>query len=306
MDPLTEVFSSMNIKRALFDRLEVTAPWGLKSTCGHDIKFGLILSGSAVLKVSSQKVSTPLSGGDVFIILDDSEFSIMDKSGSETMDCAEMKNYLVGNTVKLGGGGAQTIFIIGRFEINLLDANPILKILPKFLHLKLNKNRTHSFQSVLELLSLETQQPGLASNSMINKLCEMMFIHSVRVFVDESEGGKQDWLAGLADKQLSETIQLIHKNLDKNWTVESMALSAKMSRSAFAALFKRVIGNSPLEYLTQWRMHKAGQLIRKNDAKLSQIGAAVGYGSESAFTKVFKKEMSMTPSEFRKSIKSES
>jgi AraC-like DNA-binding protein len=290
----------MNIKRALFDRVEVTAPWGLRSTCGHDIKFGLILSGSALLKVSSQKVSTPLSGGDVFIILDDSEFSIMDKSGSKTMDCTEMKNYMVGNTVKLGGGGAQTIFIIGRFEINLLDANPILKVLPKFLHLKLNKNRTHSFQSVLELLSLETQQPGLASNSMINKLCEMMFIHAVRVYVDESQGGKQGWLAGLADKKLSETIQLVHKNLDKNWTVESMALSAKMSRSAFAARFKKVVGNSPLEYLKQWRMHKAGQLIRKNDAKLSQVGVAVGYGSESAFTKVFKKEMSMTPSEFRK------
>jgi len=300
MDPLTEIFNSMNIKRAIFDKIEVTAPWGFRSTCAPEIKFALMLNGSGVMKIQSSKNLIPLSGGDVLIILDDSEFSISDKASSRMIDCADFKKYKVGNIIQFGGGGSLTTFVIGRFEISQPDAKPILDVLPKFLHFKLNKNRTHSFQSVLELLALETEQPGLASESMINRLCEMLFIHAIRVYTNEISQRNNGWLAGLTDRQLGVGIRSIHDQLEKNWTVESMATCAGMSRSAFASKFKTIVGQSPLEYLTRWRMHKASALIRQNDSNVSEISHAVGYESESAFTKAFKREMGETPSEFRK------
>ncbi|HTA77504.1 MAG TPA: AraC family transcriptional regulator [bacterium] len=300
MDPLTEIFSSMNIKRAIFDKIEMTAPWGFRSTCSPDIKFALVLNGSGVMKIQADKNLIPLSGGDVFIILDDSEFSISDKAGSKTIDCADFKKYKIGNIIQFGGGGSLTTFVVGRFEISQPDAKPILDVLPKFLHLKLNKNRTHSFQSVLELLALETEQPGLASESMINRFCEMLFIHAIRVHTNESPQGNNGWLAGLTDRQLGVGIRSIHDHLEKNWTVESMAACAGMSRSAFAFKFKTIVGQSPLEYLTRWRMHKASALIRQNHTNFSEISHVVGYESESAFTKAFKREMGETPSKFRK------
>ncbi len=300
MDPLAEVFSSMNIKRAIFDKVAVTAPWGFRATCAPDIKFALVLGGSGVMKIQSSKNLIPLSGGDVFIMLDDSEFSISDKANSKTIDCTDFKKYKVGNTIQFGGGGSLTTFVIGRFEISQLDAKPILNVLPKFLHLRLNKNRSHSFQSVLELLALETEQPGLASASMINRLCEMLFIHAIRVYTNESSQENNGWLAGLTDKRHGVTIRLMHNHLERDWTVESMAACAGMSRSAFASKFKAIVGQSPLEYLTQWRVHKASTLIRQSDSNLSEISHAVGYESESAFTKVFKREMGVTPSVFRK------
>jgi len=300
MDPLAEIISSMNIKRAIFDKIEVSAPWGFLSTCSPDVKFALVLSGSGVMSIQSNKNLVSLSGGDVFIILDDSEFSISDKADSKMIKCADFKKYKVGNTIQFGGGGRLTTLVSGRFEISQLDAKPILNVLPKLLHLKLNKNRTRSFQSVLELLALETEQPGLASESMINRLCEMLFIHAIRVYANESSQGNTGWLVGLTDKQLGVTIRLIHDHLEKDWTVESMAASAGMSRSAFASKFRTIVGQSPLEYLTQWRMHKASTLIRQNDASLSEISHSVGYESASAFTKVFKREIGLTPSELRK------
>jgi AraC-like DNA-binding protein len=300
MDPLAEIVSSMNVRKALFDRVEVTAPWGFHSTCGPEIKFALILRGAGILKTRSLPAPLSLSGGDVFIMFDDSEYSISDSLRSKLIDCSALKDLKIGDTIQFGGGGSPTTLIVGRFEIDPMDAKPILKALPSFLHLHLNQNRTHSFQSVLELLSLETEQPGLASEAMINRLCELLFIHAIRAHTLENHQGNSGWLAGIADRQLGKTILSVHNQLRKGWTVDSMAASAGMSRSAFAARFKVIVGQSPLEYLTQWRMHKASTLIRRNNSNMSEVAHAVGYESESAFTKIFKKQTGITPSEFRR------
>jgi AraC-like DNA-binding protein len=92
----------------------------------------------------------------------------------------------------------------------------------------------------------------------------------------------------------------MHFGLDRNWSVESLAREASMSRSAFASKFRNVLGQTPLEYLTQWRMYKAGAMIRSNDMSFSEAASAVGYGSESSFSRVFRREMGVAPREYRR------
>ena len=300
MDPLSEIFNSMQIRSALYVRLEATTPWGLKSIGGPEIKFVLVVRGSAILTTKAQVIPINLSGGDLLISLDDSAYSICDNLDSPITDCCEVEKIRVGNLIEFGGGGAQTTIICGYFGVDSLDAKPLLAVLPKILHLRLDQNRSNVFQSVMELLATEIAEPGLASEALISRLYELLFVHAIRAYTSGCTGSKGGWLAAMAHKQIGEAIKAMHADLNHNWTVESLAEKAGMSRSAFAAKFKLIVGRSPLEYLTQWRMHKAGILIRKESTSLSEISYAVGYKSESAFNRVFKKEMGIPPGEFRK------
>jgi transcriptional regulator GlxA family with amidase domain len=104
----------------------------------------------------------------------------------------------------------------------------------------------------------------------------------------------------MSDKQVRKAIEAMHAGIDKNWSVESLARKARMSRSAFALKFKAVLGQPPLEYLTQWRMYKAGAMIRLKNTSFSEVASAAGYGSESSFSRVFKREMGEAPREYRR------
>lgn len=300
MDPLSEVFNSAHVRKAVFTRLYATAPWGFEAQRGPQLKFALVLTGGGILQTEAQPDPVRLSAGDVFIMLDDAAYSITDESRSVMIDCDYVETLRVGNRIDIGGGGALASFISGQFEIDRSGAGPILGVLPPFLHLKASEGRTKAFQSVLELLASETGEPGLASETMISRLYEMLFIHAVRSYAKGCEAGHGGWLAGITDKQLGKTVRAIHADLRKDWTIETLAQHAGMSRSSFAARFKAVVGQTPLDYLTQWRMYKASTLIRDSAKTISEASYAVGYNSESAFTKVFKRQLGLTPREFRR------
>jgi AraC-like DNA-binding protein len=283
----------------LHDRIEATAPWSFRSTCGPEIKFASVLSGTGTLNTPLHAVAIPLTSGDVFVMLEAADFVISNGTVAEPIECSQLNGYRTANTIRFGGEGSPTTLLLGRFEIDRNEVEPILHMLPGFLHLKLDARRAHSFQSVLELLALETEQPGLASEAVIGRLCEMLFIHTIRVHAQTLAANSGGWLAGLADAQLGSTLTALHNNLGWDWTVKSMASHAGMSRSGFAARFKHVVGQSPLDYLTQWRMHRARLLIQRKGSNIAQIARLVGYKSESAFSKVFKKNIGTTPSDYR-------
>lgn len=301
MDALDEIFNTMTVKKAVFTRMEATAPWGFKSPGGgKDIKFVLVLNGSAILTTKVQKAPMTLSGGDFYMMFDEAPFVIVDHPKSKIIDCAIIEKYRVGNHIEIGGGGSLTTFISGSFEIDPLDAKPILEVFPRFLHMKLDQRRTHSFQSVLEMLALETEKPGAGANSLISRLYEILLIHAIRIYSEQAHPTSTGWLAGLSNTQIGAAVRAMHKDISSPWTVESLASIAKMSRSAFASNFKSTIGQTPMDYLTNWRIYQASVLIRKNGYSLSEACHAVGYESESAFNKIFKRKMGMTPGEFRR------
>ena len=302
-DPLSEVFGSMKIQEAVYTRLEATAPWGFRypGDTVPRIRFGLMVRGSALLKFKNQRQAIPLSGGDVFIfILSDEAFTLVDHPRSPVADYRELRKLEVDCVIHYGGGGAPTTLVSGSFRMSAFEAPLISTILPRYLHLRLEQNRSHAFQSVLDLLAAETAQPGIASSRLISCLYESLFVYAIRAYASSSEAPPKGWLAAVSDKHLSKAIQAMHSSLDRSWSVESLAREARMSRSAFALKFRTVLGQTPLEYLTRWRMHKAGAMIRSNNMSFSEVASAVGYGSESSFSRVFRREMSEAPREYRR------
>jgi len=303
MDPLSEVFGSMRIQEAVYTRLEATAPWGFHY--GGDtvprIRFGLMVRGSGLLKFKNQRRAISLSAGDVFIfILSDEAFTLVDHPRSRVADYRELRKLEVDCVIHYGGGGAPTTLVSGSFRMSAFEAPLISAILPRYLHLRLDQNRSHAFQSVLDLLAAETAQPGIASSRLISCLYESLFVYAIRAYAGSSAAPPKGWLAAMSDKHLTKAIGAMHSGIDRSWSVASLAREARMSRSAFALKFRTVLSQTPLEYLTQWRMYRAGAMIRLNNTSFSEVASAVGYGSESSFSRVFRREMGVAPREYRR------
>ena len=303
MDPLSEVFGTMRIQEARYRRVEATAPWGFRYSGdkGPRIRFGLVIRGSALLRFKDQRRTISLSSGDLFIfILSDEPFTLLDHPRSAVIDYSELRKLEVDGVIHYGGGGPLTTLVSGSFGMSAFGAPLISTILPRYLHLRLEQNRSHAFQSVLDLLAAETAQPGIASSRLISCLYESLFVFAIRAYASSSAAPPKGWLAAMSDKHLSKAIQAMHSGIDRSWSVASLAREARMSRSAFALKFRTVLGQTPLEYLTRWRMYKAGAMIRSNNMSFSEVASAIGYGSESSFSRVFRREMGVAPREYRR------
>jgi AraC-like DNA-binding protein len=303
IDPLSEVFGSMRIQDAIYTRLEATAPWGFHypGDTVPRIRFALMVRGSALLKFKNERQAVSLSAGDVFIfILNNDAFTLVDHPRSAVVDYTELRKLEVDRVIHYGGAGALTTLVSGSFGMSAFGAPLISTILPRYLHLRLEQDRSHEFQSVLNLVAAETAQPGIASSSLISCLYESLFVYAIRAYATSSAAPPKGWLAAISDKHLGKAIQAMHSGFDRSWSVESLAREARMSRSAFALKFRTVLGQTPLEYLTRWRMHKAGDMIRSSNTSFSEVASAIGYGSESSFSRVFRREMGVAPREYRR------
>ena len=300
MDPLTDILAGLRIRTANFTRLDASAPWGIDSSGERGVNFVLLVRGSAILTTPDSPHPIALRSGDVFLKLDGTPYSLYDHEDSSLIDCVDVEKQRVGNHIRIGGGGALTTFVSGSFELDALEARPLLRALPSLLHLKLDQHRSLAFQSVLEMLALETESPGLGSEAVISRLFELLFVHAIRAYSTQPGGPSRGWLGAIADRQLARALEAMHGAPAEGWTVESLARTAGMSRSGFAARFKAVVGQPPLDYLTQWRMYCATRLLQRGNVALSEVSRQVGYESVAAFNRVFRREIAMTPGAFRR------
>lgn len=309
MDPLDEVFAAMRVENALYARLEATAPWGLSTRRGDGTaRFGLMVRGGCWLTLdddAARQAPIALAAGDCFVIPRGLPYSLRDDLRSATVNCVDVVRANIGGVVPIGGGGAGTTVISGWFNFDPYGAGPLLDLLPALLHIRMNQDRTHLLQAALQLLAMETAQRGLGSGLVVSRLADIIFVQAVRAHIDtldaETETG---WLAALSDRRVGAALHLLHKDVAANWTVEALAAAAGMSRSGFALRFKEKVGESPLEYLTRWRMFRAGHLLRHTDKPLVEVAGSVGYESEAAFNKAFKRSSGAAPGAYRRNAQS--
>jgi AraC-like DNA-binding protein len=168
--------------------------------------------------------------------------------------------------------------------------------------IKADQPHTLALHNTMQALASEMAEQAPGSEAVATRLAEVLFIQALRAHIaSEVEWRNKGWLRAIFDPQVGAALGAVHDSVNTPWTVESLAEAAGMSRSAFAARFKDVLGQTPLEYVTEWRMQKAMQLLQQRDKKLIDVARLVGYESDAAFSKAFKRVVGANPGEYLKS-----
>lgn len=315
MDPITDIFKTMQIRAAVHARLEATAPWGLvhepaeanKNVKGLPISpaelafFGMIARGNCWLSVNGIPDPIPLTGGDCFLLSPENTYALQDDPRTQPKSFCQMGQSKENNVIHYGGGGTPTSIISGWLYFEKPTLKLIAQLLPKLILIKAEQARSLALHATLQLLASEMSDHAPGSEVVANRLAEVLFIQAIRAHVvSGADCRNPGWLRAIFDPQIGAAVKAIHENVDHPWTVESLADAASMSRSAFALRFKELLGQGPVEYVTEWRMQKAVQLLQEPDKKLFEIAKSVGYESDAAFSKAFKRVLGVTPGEHRR------
>ncbi|WP_050478142.1 AraC family transcriptional regulator [Herbaspirillum rhizosphaerae] len=309
MDPLDEALAAMRVERALYARLEASAPWGLNTRrIDGTTRFGLMVRGRALLTMADNHEVPPveLVAGDCFFIPHGAAYQLQDAPGSPLENCVDAVRNSIDGLVTLGAGNgaAAATIVSGWFHYDERGARPLLDALPPLLHIRMDDARTQVLQASLQLLAMETAQRDLGSGLIISRLADIIFAQAVRAYMHaldpETEAG---WLAALSDRRIGLALRALHRDVAAGWTVDTLAAAAGMSRSAFAQRFKEKVGRPPLDYLAHWRMFRAGDMLLHSDRALAAIAENVGYESEAAFNKAFKRWSGIAPGAYRRQAK---
>jgi AraC-like DNA-binding protein len=317
LDPITDIFRTMHVTAFGQHRLEATAPWGLMGEGQSEEKvtpsgkkmsptdlahFAMLARGNCWLSVEGIAEPIPLTGGDCILLARGTSIVMRDslrtRPRSSFREIAARAN---SNVAHYGGGGAPTTIVCGSLSFDRASLKPITQLLPRFILIKADQAHTLALHITMQALASEMAEPAPGSEVVATRLAEVLFIQALRAHIaSEVEWRNQGWLRAIFDPQMGTALSAIHDSVNTPWTVESLATAAGMSRSAFAARFKELLGQTPLEYVTEWRMQKAMQLLEQRDKKLIDVARSVGYESDAAFSKAFKRVVGANPGEYLK------
>jgi len=312
MDVLTDVLETVRVVAACYGRMEATAPWGIQIRSGEDAKFHVVLEGRARLLVEGSDEPIELSAGDIVALPHGHAHSLIDDPSVVTPSVAQpLEELLVcrargdGSVFRVGGGGESATIVSGRFRFEDRRNNPLLSVLPPVITLKGEMGKSVRWlEPTLKFIACEAASGRPGSQTVIARLADVLFIQIVRGHLASLPANGSGWLGALADAQIGAALGHIHQNPEQDWTVQSLASKVAMSRSAFASRFMRLVGEPPLSYVTRWRMQKAAGMLREGKQTLAEVAAQVGYDSEAAFSKAFKRAVGSAPGAYRRGLKS--
>ena len=207
-------------------------------------------------------------------------------------------------SIRHGGAGVRTRMVCGFLGFDSAEDNPVISTLPPLLKLNVEQGGAAEWiRSTFQFAAEEIAAGRPGSETVLAKLSELLFVESVRRYAEDLPAGQTGWLAGLRDPYVARALAQLHRDITRPWTVDDLGREVGLSRSALADRFIRLIGVPPMHYLANWRMQIATQKLRGTSASLAQVAASVGYDSEAAFSRAFKKAFGAAPATWRRSNK---
>ena len=299
-DVLSDLLQTMQMTNAVQGVFQLRAPWSL------ELKSTLLVVASGSAAVFDGKQVREVSAGDLLLRIRGAPVTVRDSAGSKAPVCVPPEPpALRVPTLCLGGTGAATTLIAAGLHFTFPKASSLLERLPPLIRFSTAApGAPRGLRAALELFVAEATTAGDGSSAILGRLADVLVIQALRSSAHRAGCPKGD-LRALADPQLSQALSLMHGELDRDWTVESLGREVGLSRSSFAARFSALVGQPPLEYLMRWRMTCAARMLAGGLHPLSQIAAAVGYQSEAAFSKAFARVMQQPPGAFRRAARAQ-
>jgi AraC-like DNA-binding protein len=198
-----------------------------------------------------------------------------------------------------GGGPEKTRLVCGFLGCDARPFNPLLATLPRVIHLRA-ADGDDTLRKLVELAVVESAQPRPGGDCALSRLSELLFVEVVRRYVAQLPPEGVGWFAGLRDENVGRALQRLHQAPAHDWSLEELAKNCGLSRSVLAERFAQLVGVPPIQYLAQWRIQLAASLLRSGKSSLAEIAERVGYGSEAALSRAFKRQVGVAPALYRR------
>jgi AraC-like DNA-binding protein len=300
MDALSGVLESAKLKTVVYPKFSFTSPWGIEMEQDSRSQFWKLLKGTCYLRVPGQK-AIKMHLGDIICIPHGSKHLISGKSNSTCVPASKFgKAYHSGKPL-FQGKDEVTILMGGHFEFTPSVQHPFIKSLPKVIHITTTKELNVWLEHAALMMNEEISNEKIGSKLILGRLVDILFVLIIRAYIEQVDV-KEGFLMALKDTRISNSLKSMHQAPEKDWTLNQLAVTAGMSRSLYCREFKRLVGETPLGYLTDWRILKSKEILSESKEKISEIANKVGYQSEAAFNRLFKSKVGETPANYRRKI----
>jgi AraC-like DNA-binding protein len=314
MDALSDVLRVIRLSGGVFLEAEFTAPWCLSGKISpedckpylaeprHVIASHYVASGHMQIQAEGSEVIEVRAGEIVLLPHNDAHCFGSELNSAPVLAGEVIQPPRDGGLARIvhGGGGEGTQLLCGFLGCDA-PFSPLLAGLPKMLKLDVKTTASGAWiESTFRFAASEIAAGRLGSSTVIAKLSELLFVEAVSQFVASLPPERRGWLAGLRDPQVGRALASIHARPTEEWTAEALAHEVGMSRSAFAQHFSSLVGQPPMQYLAMWRMHLAAQRLCEGRNSVAQIAFAIGYDSEAAFSRAFKRQFGTSPGTWRR------
>jgi AraC-like DNA-binding protein len=315
MDAFSEVLSGVRLKGALFFNAEFSAPWQLSTPhcrtlastvepgADHLVVFHFVVDGAARARLEGVP-DVELSPGDIVVFPHGDPHVLSAGAGPSHVESAAVLHKIAARDIapmRAGGGGPTTRFVCGYLTWDPLLGGPILESLPPVLKVNVRADASGRWleHAILHLVE-QVASDEAGSDAMLAKLSEALVVDTLRRYVASLPDQATGWLAGARDPIVGRSLALLHRRAQHPWTIAELADAVGTSRSALAARFTRYLSDPPMAYLTAWRLRLAAQALTSSSRGVADIAAAVGYESEAAFNRAFKRAFGTPPARYRR------
>lgn len=319
-DPLSDVLRTVKLTGALFFLTDASLPWGVEvprpdafssiilPRAQHVVSYHIILKGFGWANIPGI-ASTSFEAGDILVFAHHDPYSMLsgpDQPPEFDADATvaffrEMAAGQLPFVIREGGGGEpRSEFVCGFLGCDMRPFNPVLSTLPRLLRVRPSNAAQDSLLSrLIDVTLAEARQPRVGGEAIRLRLSELIFVEVLRQYLQSLPAHETGWLSGLRDPSIGKVLAMLHERPAYPWTLNELACQAGMSRAALAARFMHLVGHAPMEYLTLWRMQIAARLLADGCMKVAAVGHQIGYDSEAAFSRAFKRIVGRSPAAWR-------
>ena len=303
-DPLGEALHFLRMNGAFYCRSELTAPWGMTLPAMPEYVWFHVVTDGHVLLDTDAGEATPLRPGDLALVPHGRGHRLLSEPAAAAPGILDLERELVSDRYEIlrhGGGGAPTTMICGAVRFAHPAARRVVELLPPTIHIPASESAQADWMhSTLRLMAAEARALRPGGETVVTRLGDILVIQAIRAWLETDPAARTGWLGALQDPHVGRAIALIHRDPARAWTVASLAGEVAMSRSAFAARFTELVHEPPMEYVTRWRMHLALAALREDGATMAELSGRLGYRSEAAFARAFKRVVGVAPGAARR------
>jgi len=304
VDPMGEVLHALRMTGVFYCRSELTAPWGMSMPAAPGcLWFHVGLTGRCAIEADGFD-TIELTPGAFVLVTSGEGHRLSTAPGVACPPVLELPHDYEDDRYALlrhGGGGTPTTLVCGIVRMDNHVAKSLIRALPPVIHLDgLTALQAEWMQSSVRLMAAEAQEMLPGGDTIVTRLADILVVQAIRSWLRQDASARAGWLGALNDPQIGKALADIHREPERRWTVAALAEGVGMSRSAFAARFTELVEETPVRYATDVRMGVASDLLRAPDASVADVAWTLGYRSEAAFHRAFKRSTGLTPGAVRR------